>query len=222
MQVIDDWFTARKLGLVFEARLGKGKLLVCSIDIERNLQMAPVSRQFRRSLFNYVAGEKFDPEVAVTADQVRGLFAPARNRLEIRSIKADSEQDGYEAKNAIDGDPDTLWHTSWTDSAAPHPHALTIELKEPMALRGVAVLPRQDDNRNGWIKDYGCYVSADGMSLGVPVAKGTFSADAKLKTVSFDRPVTARFVRFIALTGFDDDPFASMAEFSLVQDGTSQ
>jgi hypothetical protein len=86
----------------------------------------------------------------------------------------------------------------------------------------VAVLPRQDDNRNGWIKDYECYVSADGMSWGVPVAQGTFSADAKLKTVSFERAVTARFVRFIALTGFDDDPFTSMAEFSLVQDGTSQ
>ena len=222
VQVIDDWVTARKLGLVFEARLGKGKLLVCSIDIERNLQMDPARRQFRRSLFNYMAGEKFNPQVPVTADQVRGLFAPARNRPEVRSIKADSEEDGYAAKNALDGDPDTLWHTRWTDNAVPHPHALTIELKEPLALRGVAVLPRQDDNRNGWVKDYECYVSADGMSWGVPAAKGTFSADAKLKTVSFERPVTARFVRFIALTGFDDDPFTSMAEFSLVQDGTSQ
>ena len=222
VQVIDDWVTARKLGLVFEARLGKGKLLVCSIDIDPGLQMDPVRRQFRRSLFDYVAGEKFNPEVAVTADQIRGLFAQARKRLEIRSIKADSEQDSYEANNAIDGDSDTLWHTSWTDSAAPHPHMLTIEFKEPMVLRGVAVLPRQDDNRNGWIKDFECYISADGMTWDAPVAKGTFSADAKLKTVSFARPITVRFVRFIALTGFDDDPFTSMAEFSLLQDGTSQ
>ena len=33
----------------------------------------------------------------------------------IRSIKADSEQDSYEAKNAIDGDPDTIWHTSMAE-----------------------------------------------------------------------------------------------------------
>jgi hypothetical protein len=222
VQVIDDWVTARKLGLVFEARLGKGKLLVCSIDIDQDIQRDPVRRQFRRSLFNYVAGEKFNPQIPVTADQVRGLFAPARNRLEVRSIKADSEEDGYEAKNAIDGDPDSLWHTRWTDGAVPHPHVLTIKFKEPMALRGVAVLPRQDDKRNGWIKGYECYVSADGMSWGAPAAKGTFSADARLKSVSFERPVTARFIRFIALTGFDDAPFTSIAEFSLLQDGTSQ
>ena len=222
VQVIDDWVTARKLGLLFEARLGKGKLLVCSIDIEQDIQRDPVRRQFRRSLFNYLAGEKFNPQVPVTAHQVRDLFAPARNWPEVRSIKADSEEEGYEATNALDGDQDTLWHTRWTNNAAPHPHALTIELKEPMALRGVAVLPRQDDNRNGWIKDYECYVSADGMSWGAPAAKGTFNADANLKTVSFERPVTGRFVRFIALTGFDDDPFTSMAEFSLVQEGTSQ
>lgn len=144
------------------------------------------------------------------------MFAPARKRLEVRSIKVDSEQDSYEANNAIDGDPDTLWRTSWTDSAAPHPHMLMIEFRGPMTLRGVAVLPGQDHNRNGWIKDYECYISADRISWGVPAAKGTFSADAKLKTVSFERPVTARFVRFIALTGFDDDPFTSMAELSLL------
>jgi len=29
VQVVDDWFTNRRLGLVFEAKVGKGKLLVC-------------------------------------------------------------------------------------------------------------------------------------------------------------------------------------------------
>ena len=35
VQVIDDWVTNRKLGLIFEARVGSGKLLVCSIDLEQ-------------------------------------------------------------------------------------------------------------------------------------------------------------------------------------------
>ncbi len=33
VQVIDDWNTNRKLGLIFEAKVGRGKLLVCSIDL---------------------------------------------------------------------------------------------------------------------------------------------------------------------------------------------
>ena len=50
MQVIDDWFTARKLGLAFEARVNGGRLLVTSIDLERDLDTNIVARQFRASL----------------------------------------------------------------------------------------------------------------------------------------------------------------------------
>ncbi|MGD8500219.1 MAG: hypothetical protein PVJ86_06200, partial [Phycisphaerales bacterium] len=37
VQAIDDWNTNRKLGIIFEARVGGGKLLVCSIDLQSNL-----------------------------------------------------------------------------------------------------------------------------------------------------------------------------------------
>ncbi|MCX7827100.1 MAG: glycoside hydrolase, partial [Verrucomicrobiae bacterium] len=74
VQVIDDWFTARKLGLVFEARLGKGKLLVCSVDLKSGLDENPVARQMRRSLLRYMASARFNPEVAVTQEAVAQLM----------------------------------------------------------------------------------------------------------------------------------------------------
>jgi hypothetical protein len=77
VQVIDDWVTARRLGLVFEAALGRGKLLVCSIDLQHDLENDPVRRQFRHSLLNYMAGRKFDPKISVTADEIHGLMKPA-------------------------------------------------------------------------------------------------------------------------------------------------
>jgi hypothetical protein len=77
VQVIDDWFTNRKLGLVFEARVGKGRLLVASIDLERDLETSPVARQMRHSLLRYAASDRFAPQVEVTADAVRGLVAPS-------------------------------------------------------------------------------------------------------------------------------------------------
>jgi Glycosyl hydrolases family 2, sugar binding domain len=73
VQVIDDWFTAHKLGLVFEARLGKGRLLVCSVDLKNDLDANPVARQMLHSLLRYMAGDRFRPAVQLTADQVRGL-----------------------------------------------------------------------------------------------------------------------------------------------------
>ncbi len=75
VQVVDDWFTARKLGLVFEARLGKGRLLVCSMDLKNDLDANPVARQMLHSLLRYMAGKRFNPTVELTPSQVRGLMA---------------------------------------------------------------------------------------------------------------------------------------------------
>ncbi|MHB8522416.1 MAG: sugar-binding domain-containing protein [Limisphaerales bacterium] len=75
VQVIDDWFTNRKLGLVFEAKVGPGKLLVCSIDLKNGLDKNPVARQLRHSLLRYMAGRRFQPATRLTAEQARSLIA---------------------------------------------------------------------------------------------------------------------------------------------------
>jgi hypothetical protein len=74
VQVIDDWFTARRLGLVFEARLYQGKLLVCSMDLQKDLDTNPVARQMRHSLLQYMAGTGFAPKTEVTPQQIQALF----------------------------------------------------------------------------------------------------------------------------------------------------
>ncbi len=76
VQVIDDWVTNRKLGLLFEGRLGRGKLLVCSIDLSQDLKKNPVARQMLHSLLDYMAGPKFQPALPLTPDQVRSVMTP--------------------------------------------------------------------------------------------------------------------------------------------------
>jgi hypothetical protein len=61
IQVIDDYHRNHKLGAVFEARVGEGKLLVSSFDIESSLDKRPVARQLRQSLFDYAGGPRFAP-----------------------------------------------------------------------------------------------------------------------------------------------------------------
>jgi hypothetical protein len=73
VQVIDDWFTNRRLALVFEARVGKGRLLISGIDLETGLEENVVARQLRRSLLDYMAGERFTPSIELTPAQVRSL-----------------------------------------------------------------------------------------------------------------------------------------------------
>lgn len=77
VQVIDDWNTNRKLGLAFEARVGSGKLFVCSVDLEHDLENDPVRRQFRASLMAYLAGKKFEPKVSVPIAELQSLTTTA-------------------------------------------------------------------------------------------------------------------------------------------------
>ncbi|MBI2927362.1 MAG: discoidin domain-containing protein [Verrucomicrobia bacterium] len=219
--VIDDWFTARRLGLLFEAKVGRGKLAVCSIDLQSDLASNPVARQFRHSLLRYVASDRFKPKVALTAEQVRSLMAPpsAMQKSGARVVRADSAEPDFEADLAIDGDANTIWHTAWTPQTPGFPHEIQIEFQQPLTIRCFTVLPRQDGNRNGWIKDYACYLSEDGESWGEPVAKGTFTDDASLKTVTLPKPCQARFLRLVALSGFGPGQWASVAELQVREAG---
>jgi hypothetical protein len=74
IQPIDDWNNCRKLGLLFEATVGTGKLLVCSIDIQNNLENRITARQLRYSLLKYMTSEKFDPQTKLSLDDLKSLF----------------------------------------------------------------------------------------------------------------------------------------------------
>ena len=73
MQPIDTWFEARRLGLLFEAQVGDGALMVASMDLQSDLDQRLVARQLRASVLGYMQGDAFRPEQVVTADAIRKL-----------------------------------------------------------------------------------------------------------------------------------------------------
>ena len=76
IHLIDDWFTNRKLGILFETKAGKGKLMVCSVDLQNDLVSRPATAQFRQSLLEYMASDRFNPDKEVDINLVKGLFLP--------------------------------------------------------------------------------------------------------------------------------------------------
>jgi hypothetical protein len=72
VRVIDDWFTARSLGLIFEGRVDTGKIVVCGLDLTSGAD-DPVSRQMRSSLLQYMAGPSFQPTIKLTREQIASL-----------------------------------------------------------------------------------------------------------------------------------------------------
>lgn len=83
VRMVDNFYKNRNLGLVFEAKSGNGKLLICSADLEMNLDKRPVARQLRYSLANYMESPGFDPEFDIPFDRIKATFYNA-NKETIR------------------------------------------------------------------------------------------------------------------------------------------
>jgi F5/8 type C domain len=147
--------------------------------------------------------------------------AGSASKVTLKFARVDSEEtigeNGY-GKNALDGDPNTIWHTRWQGQSPGLPHEIVIELVPPTIINGFSYLPRQDVSDHGTIKDYEFYVSNDGKHFGQPVNKGTFGQD-KLEKIETFNPVKCRFVKLKALSEINGLPFTSTAEIRVLQPG---
>jgi hypothetical protein len=77
VQVVDNMVTNQKLGYLFECKSGEGKLIVCSVNIDSGLVENPVARQFRKSLLEYMKGDKFAPQNEMNFRSINSLFGHA-------------------------------------------------------------------------------------------------------------------------------------------------
>jgi hypothetical protein len=74
VQMIPDWNNNRKIGLVFEAKVGTGRLLMTSINLKGIESTSAVARQMMYSLQKYLASGKFNPEETVSFEMIDKLF----------------------------------------------------------------------------------------------------------------------------------------------------
>ncbi len=119
------------------------------------------------------------------------------------------------AISAIDGDPKSHWHTSFSPKILEHPHELVIDLGKRYTVRGFRYLARQDGGWNGAVKDCEFYVSNRSDEFGEPNLKTTF-AKSRRPQEAVCEATTGRFLRVRVLSEVNDGPWASIAELGVV------
>lgn len=75
VQVIDNFARNHKLANLFEARVSRGKLLVCSIDLLHLAGESPAGNQLLRSVYAYASSDAFQPSKALDAPLLDRLLA---------------------------------------------------------------------------------------------------------------------------------------------------
>ena len=74
IQPIDTWHVSRKLGMLIEANVLKGKLLMTTMDIDNNLDRRVVARQMRHAIFNYMQSDDFQPTLTLDPKVITDFF----------------------------------------------------------------------------------------------------------------------------------------------------
>jgi len=74
VQPIDTWFLNRRLAMIFEARVGKGKLIVSSANLSPDLEESPSAKQLYFSLQQYMESDQFNPKFDVGFNTVKDIF----------------------------------------------------------------------------------------------------------------------------------------------------
>ncbi len=214
---IDDWNRNYKLGLIFESRMGRGKLLVSALDL--SLDGGAVARQLRRSLLSYMASGSFQPAVSIKPSAIRQLFFDTRIMQKLQAEARGEAQATNPPENAIDGDPNTYWIAGDSRNLRRHPHEFTIAFARPVAMSGLVVMSRQNHREHeGDIRGFVIHASNDGSEWR-EVKRGELISTFDLQRLLFSEPITTRYLKLTALSGFGNDTTAALAELAVIYVG---
>lgn len=144
-------------------------------------------------------------------------FLVPRDNWKIIAVSSEeTKAENTPATNAIDGNDNTFWHTKWQGMPGKFPHELTIDLGAEYNLQGMTYLARQNGD-NGMIARFELYTSNDPANWGAPAIKGRFRNEKRLQVATLANPTPARYVRFVALSSINGQPFASAAEIGFLK-----
>ncbi len=74
VQTIDTWFISRKAGMLFEANVLNGRLLMTSMDLTSDPEQRIVARQLYRAITDYMQTDAFTPAHTIAPQQIADLF----------------------------------------------------------------------------------------------------------------------------------------------------
>jgi hypothetical protein len=81
VQSIDTWFVSRKIGMLFEANVLNGKLIMTTMDIDSDPDNRIVARQMQKAIFDYMNSDAFRPTVTVDQERISDLFTKTAGKV---------------------------------------------------------------------------------------------------------------------------------------------
>ena len=91
IQPIDTWHISRKLGMLVEAKVLKGKLLMTTMDITSDLEHRLVARQMRQAILAYMESNDFQPSLTLQPKVISDLFTKDAPKVDMFTKESPDE-----------------------------------------------------------------------------------------------------------------------------------
>lgn len=202
-----------------------GDCIVYSLDGSEPSLFATTTKPYRDPFPLPAGGEVRARALPNPQDEILSLgrtaiaqFDLCKAKWKIVSVSSEQANAGEGVNNLIDDNPATIWHTRYTPDTPKQPHEVVIDLGESLTLKGFTYLRRQN-GPNGTVVKYEVYISNDGKDWSKPAAGGEFpniKNNPVLQRVPFAEPKQCRYVKFVALSEINGQPWASAAELGVI------
>ena len=168
---------------------------------------APFEHTEACTISAWFAGKE-NQKYTVTYDKAESLV------MQVVFASSEETADG-EAKNLVDGNTNTIWHSAYSVTVAKYPHWVDFDMGKMVEIKGFSFTQR-DDSWSGKVKNYQIHVSEDGKNWGEPIKAGALNDSSSPQQVLFDKPVKVRYIRFTALSEHYGQDIATGAEFRVI------
>ncbi len=223
VSVIDDFNDCHRLAVVLEAHVGKGRLLVSTLNLGKEGQRTLAQKQMLKSLLARAGERNTIPSTSLTAGQIDTLLRPIRSvnvkRIGGSIAEVSSFNPGMEKEKMIDGVTDTFWHTRYDGGFAQPPHYVVLELPAGTAVAGLSYAAWTGGNNNGHVKGYAVALSDDGKTWDSKLVSGELKPGSPgNQEIRFPAPTLKRFIKFeitdaVSLGG---QPLAAIGELDVL------
>ena len=141
------------------------------------------------------------------------------SHLSIENVSTEATGQGRYAKNAIDGNYNTNWHSAWNGSD--NDKYITIKVDSPIYLSALDYVPA--GGGNGKILEGQILGSLDGKTY-QEIGKVTWKNDETVKTITFDNPMKLQYVKIVGTktSSAGGGSFMAARMFNLYEDATKR
>lgn len=139
------------------------------------------------------------------------------SHLSIDSVSTEATGQGRYAKNAIDGNYNTNWHSAWNGSD--QDKYITIKIDEPIFLSALDYVPA--GGGNGKILEGQILGSLDGTTY-QEIGRVTWANNEEVKTIQFKQPTKVQYIKIVGVktSTAGGGSFMAARMFNLYEDET--